>query len=288
MIRADLLVNAPLFLMGLSQTLAEAGIRVVSVRTSPDEEPSWLADASLIDADAVPCTGDLTPITEAARYMPVLVLNNEAATDDEPYLHAGAMGVVSKAESGQSIVRAVQMITSGTRVGHAEAEPVPNNSRTDTTGCQLSDREEQVLCQIAHGLTHGQIATRLGISPHTVDTYVKRIRSKLGVGNKAELTRAALLRRPAPRPADDAAGSVREPGAPTAALSDPQPVSGMAASASDAPSSPEPPAPTLTLLGRLLLLSAAAQGACESSDRSVESIHERLPRQLALRPRSSS
>ena len=36
---------------------------------------------------------------------------------------------------------------------------------------------------------------RLGISAHTVDTYVKRIRSKLAVGNKAELTRAAVLGR---------------------------------------------------------------------------------------------
>ena len=62
----------------------------------------------------------------------------------------------------------------------------------------LSEREEQVLRQIARGLTHGQIATRLGISPHTVDTYVKRIRAKLEVGNKAELTRAALLGRLAP------------------------------------------------------------------------------------------
>lgn len=45
------------------------------------------------------------------------------------------------------------------------------------------------------GLTHLQIATRLGISPHTVDTYVKRIRAQARVGNKAELTRAALLGR---------------------------------------------------------------------------------------------
>ena len=52
-----------------------------------------------------------------------------------------------------------------------------------------------MLRQISRGLTHGQIATRLGISPHTVDTYVKRIRAKLGVGNKAELTRVALAGR---------------------------------------------------------------------------------------------
>ncbi|MFC7585743.1 response regulator transcription factor [Nonomuraea antimicrobica] len=52
-----------------------------------------------------------------------------------------------------------------------------------------------MLRRISQGLTHGQIATRLGISRHTVDTYVKRIRAKLGAGNKAELTRAALLGR---------------------------------------------------------------------------------------------
>ena len=50
-----------------------------------------------------------------------------------------------------------------------------------------------MLRHIARGLTHGQIATRLGISRHTVETYVSRIRVKLRVGNKAELTRAALL-----------------------------------------------------------------------------------------------
>ncbi|HWH00130.1 MAG TPA: helix-turn-helix transcriptional regulator [Pilimelia sp.] len=56
----------------------------------------------------------------------------------------------------------------------------------------LSGRERQVLGCIANGFTHHQTARKLGISPHTVDTYIKRIRGKLGVGNKAELTRAAV------------------------------------------------------------------------------------------------
>lgn len=46
----------------------------------------------------------------------------------------------------------------------------------------LSKRELQVLSHVARGYTHGPIATRLGISTHTVETYVKRIRAKLGVG----------------------------------------------------------------------------------------------------------
>jgi DNA-binding NarL/FixJ family response regulator len=220
-IRTDVLVSSPLFLMGLSQTLNAAGIRIVSVRTSPDEDPSWLADATLIDAASLLSPGDLTPIVEAAKRMSVLVLNNEAASDDEIYLRAGAMGVVSKAETGDTIVQALQMVASGRRLDSAETKLASTAERTQMTVFQLSEREEQVLRQIAHGLTHGQIATRLGISPHTVDTYVKRIRSKLGVGNKAELTRAALLGRVDAQTTDGSADSGQSP-ATAAELSDSQ------------------------------------------------------------------
>ncbi|MFG2529162.1 response regulator transcription factor [Streptomyces sp. NPDC048516] len=74
--------------------------------------------------------------------------------------------------------------------------PVPEAGRMEPeagrTEPGLSPRERQVLRFIASGMTHGQVARRIGISPHTVDTYVKRVRSKFGIGNKAELTRVAL------------------------------------------------------------------------------------------------
>jgi DNA-binding NarL/FixJ family response regulator len=195
-IRTDLLVGSPVYLLGLSQILTRAGIRIVSVRASHREDPSWLADAAIIDADAIPRKNRLTHITETARLMPVLVLTNEATCDVDVYVSAGAMSAISKSEPGESIVQAVQLVTSETRVCAAGTKPSPALERSPMIHGKLSKREEQVLRQIAHGLTHGQIATRLGISPHTVDTYVKRIRSKLGVGNKAELTRAALLAQP--------------------------------------------------------------------------------------------
>jgi DNA-binding NarL/FixJ family response regulator len=56
----------------------------------------------------------------------------------------------------------------------------------------LAPREIETLRWIAIGLTHTQIATRMGLSPATVNTYAKRIRSKLNVRNKAELTRMAI------------------------------------------------------------------------------------------------
>jgi DNA-binding NarL/FixJ family response regulator len=191
--RADLLVNSPMFLLGLIQTLTDAGIKVIAVRNSPDEEPSWLADVVLIDVDALSPPDDLDQLSKAARCAGVLVLTNDPASDSGIYLRAGAAGVVSKREPGDRIVAAVRGVTSGTYPRPCDGDTGSVVERPDPLSHQLSQREEQVLRQISRGLTHGQIATRLGISPHTVDTYVKRIRTKLGVGNKAELTRAALL-----------------------------------------------------------------------------------------------
>jgi DNA-binding NarL/FixJ family response regulator len=57
---------------------------------------------------------------------------------------------------------------------------------------QLSPREQEALTYIARGFTHQQTATRMGVSKATVDTYIARIRTKLNLGNKAELALAAL------------------------------------------------------------------------------------------------
>ncbi len=198
MIRIDVLVSSPIFLVGLVDTLTRAGIRVVAARTSPDEEPSWLADAALIDVDALAAPDDLTHITQVARSTPVLMLDNQAVPDAARYLRAGASGVITKRASSERLVDAlyavIRGVTSAPEVAVAppETEPPAPAERGDSLNCRLSGREIQVLRQISRGLTHGQIATRLGISPHTVDTYVKRIRAKLGVGNKAELTRVAM------------------------------------------------------------------------------------------------
>jgi DNA-binding NarL/FixJ family response regulator len=197
MIRTDILVNSPIFRIGLVETLTKGGIRVVAVRTSPTVDASCLADAAVIDVDALRIPDDLTHITEVAKSAAVLVLSNSDCIEAEMYLRAGALGVLSKLESCEGIIGAIRAVTSGSRVWPAESGGEPTALHADTSGYHLSKREEQVLRHISRGLTHGQIATRLGISPHTVDTYVKRIRVKLGGGNKAELTRAALLGRPA-------------------------------------------------------------------------------------------
>lgn len=197
-IRADVLSSCPIYLFGLVRVLRDAGITVLKTRTSPDDgTPSILADAVVIDADVLEPQADLAPITEIVAHTPVLVVNHTCAESPDPLLSAGAAAVISKNETSEQIVGAVRSVATGAPVLVTEplvepAVPVPP-VLCRPAGPSLSEREGQVLRYIARGLTHGQIATRIGISPHTVDTYVKRIRVKLGAGNKAELTRLALL-----------------------------------------------------------------------------------------------
>lgn len=56
----------------------------------------------------------------------------------------------------------------------------------------LSEREVEVLCLVAEGLTNAQIAGRLFISPKTVSSHLVSIFGKLGVTSRAGATRFAL------------------------------------------------------------------------------------------------
>lgn len=56
----------------------------------------------------------------------------------------------------------------------------------------LSQREREVLAEVASGRTDDQIATALFISVKTVHSHLDRIRDKTGLRRRAELTRLAV------------------------------------------------------------------------------------------------
>lgn len=64
---------------------------------------------------------------------------------------------------------------------------------TDSTEAPaLTPRELETLRHIAAGRTYLQTARHMGLSQHTVDTYLRRIRAKFDVNTTAELTRLAM------------------------------------------------------------------------------------------------
>ncbi|MEV7390521.1 MULTISPECIES: LuxR C-terminal-related transcriptional regulator [unclassified Streptomyces] len=210
MIRIDILSNSPIYLVGLAQTLRNSGIQVVATRSSLEEEPFWLADALIVDAEALPEDGPRY-ISEMAQGATVLVVNHGLPEKADAYLAAGAVSVVTRRESAERIASTIRSMAGGVTVRPGAAAAPPAEKRTAFKDLKLSGREEQVLRHISLGRTHSQIATRLGISTHTVDTYVKRIRTKLGAGNKAELTRAAMLRASHEFASDSADHTLAEP-----------------------------------------------------------------------------
>jgi DNA-binding NarL/FixJ family response regulator len=61
------------------------------------------------------------------------------------------------------------------------------------TDNQLSDREKDIVVQIAKGLTNKEIANQLFLSVHTVITHRKNIGNKLGIKSASGLTVYAIL-----------------------------------------------------------------------------------------------
>ncbi|MFM7818284.1 MAG: LuxR C-terminal-related transcriptional regulator [Verrucomicrobiota bacterium] len=111
-------------------------------------------------------------------------------------LRAGARGYVLK---GQGIDDLLGNLRSASQ-GHVPLSPAVarflidqfrGEPRENATDQQLSDREVEILRQVADGMTYKEIASRLSISPHTVHNHVKRIYEKLHAANRQEAVRTA-------------------------------------------------------------------------------------------------
>lgn len=118
----------------------------------------------------------------------------------ERCLRAGAMGYVNKEANPQEVINAIREILLGrvyltpavTRellhqraAGHLQPE-------ADSVKA-LTDRQLEIFRLIGDGLGTGQIARRLHISVHTVETHRENIKHKLGCQCARELTRRAIL-----------------------------------------------------------------------------------------------
>ncbi|MFF3124431.1 response regulator transcription factor [Streptomyces sp. NPDC057908] len=76
-----------------------------------------------------------------------------------------------------------------------EEEPaMPDALNTVVCEPTLTPRERQVLTLLAGGETYWGIGRRLGISPHTVDTHLRRLRDKTGTSNRTQLVVLAIQR----------------------------------------------------------------------------------------------
>jgi two-component system nitrate/nitrite response regulator NarL len=113
-------------------------------------------------------------------------------------LRDGARGYISKEICASTLFDAISAVGVGGIYlgdlldGMLTDRPGDLTGPTPAGGDGLTPRERDVLIMVAQGLTHKQIGTRLNLSKATIDTYIHRVRQKLGSGNKADLTRLAI------------------------------------------------------------------------------------------------
>jgi DNA-binding NarL/FixJ family response regulator len=176
--------------------LRVAGLEASEWEAEPDgprpPDPALL----LVDPQVAPAGGLPALAAALAPTTRVLLLVSEVRepVNAAQLSAAGVHGLIDRRSPIEIVITAIRRVLDGGHFWGMAVDP-PAEREGGCGESRLSPRETQVLHQIAQGLTHSQVATRLGISRHTVDTYVKRIRSKTDAGNKADLTRAAVRER---------------------------------------------------------------------------------------------
>jgi DNA-binding NarL/FixJ family response regulator len=111
-------------------------------------------------------------------------------------LRAGASGFISKGVDEPELVRAVRMVARGHRyVGSELADQLVAGVQGDPNGPRhsvLSEREFQIFCKLAEGISVSEIAAKLFLSVKTVSTYRSRILEKMAMRSNADMTYYAI------------------------------------------------------------------------------------------------
>jgi len=177
-------------------------IEVVGAASSGEEIleklEGWLPDVAVMDL-SMPGGMDGIEATRRVRalspHTQVVVLT--AHTDDARVvaaLRAGAIGYVRKDSDPEVFLAAVR----GAARGQSVLDPAVAGSvlqdllRGGPLVEELSEREKEVLRQLAHGRTNQEIAQELHVSAETVKTHVGNILSKLQLSHRTQAVVYAL------------------------------------------------------------------------------------------------
>lgn len=178
----------------------EAGTANEAVSVIAREKPDIVVADISLDGEASGL--DLVrAITERFPEVSSLVLSmHDESVYAERAIRAGARGYITKNDGPSNIVHALRSVLKGeiylsgamsarliSKLFHGNQSETPR-SIVET----LTDRELEVFQLIGNGFSTGEIARRLNLSPHTIETHRKNIKDKLGLSSGSELNKQAI------------------------------------------------------------------------------------------------
>jgi len=126
----------------------------------------------------------------------ILITIDESRGAISEAIQAGVSGYLLKDASADALVDAAQKAVEGGAVIHPQLTKTfieeVHLSESPSEQAPLSKREREILQKIANGATTKEVATELGISPHTVKTHLERIFEKLGANDRAQAVAIAI------------------------------------------------------------------------------------------------
>ncbi|MFT4086909.1 MAG: response regulator transcription factor [Gordonia sp. (in: high G+C Gram-positive bacteria)] len=204
-IRVMVVDDHPMWRDGVARDLTAEGFDVVATadgavnarKVAAAYRPDVvLMDMQMPDGTGASATTEVLGVSPASR---ILILSASDERDDVlDAVKAGATGYLVKSAQRSELVDAVRATAAGQTVftpglaglvlgeyRRIAKSPAPDNP-------VLTERETEVLRHVAKGLSSRQIATRLGISPRTVENHVGASLRKLQLANRVELARYAI------------------------------------------------------------------------------------------------
>jgi DNA-binding NarL/FixJ family response regulator len=170
------------------------------VRDRPDVV---LMDIRMPEMNGIEATARITAAPDGPRVVILTTFDLDEYVYDA--LRAGASGFLLKDARPDDVVRAIEVVMAGEALlapsitrrlvqefsSGARSEPAPEPATSALVG-RLSEREVEVLVQVAHGLTNAEIATALYISETTVKSHIRSLLTKLEARDRVQLVLIAF------------------------------------------------------------------------------------------------
>ena len=160
-------------------------------RTHPDVV---LMDVRMPVMDGIEALRQLSENPATAAVKVVMLTTFDADEYVHESLRLGASGFLLKDASPDELASAIRVVHAGeallspsvTRQVIAQFARAPRKRRADPRLKQLTEREREVLENIARGSSNSEIAAELFLAEQTVKTHVSRILGKLGLRDRAQ------------------------------------------------------------------------------------------------------
>ena len=207
MIRIIIADDHQMFIDGLKSLLvSQENISVVGEAHNGIEVLKLLeskrADIVLMDISMPVMDGIETTMLLLSQFPKTLVLMltmHNTSNFIERLIRAGASGYILKNTGKQELMSAIETVYNGktffskevtTRL--IESMQEKKHSVYDHLEVVLTAKEKQVIKLVSQGHTSIEIATKLSLSPYTVESHRKNVMNKLNIRNAAGLVKYAM------------------------------------------------------------------------------------------------